>query len=376
MRKTLAVALKEVRQILRDPLSLVMLLGLPAFMLVVFGYAISFDVEHLPLGVRDRDLSPSSRDLIDSFVASRRFDLAGAYADDATLERALESGEIRLALVIPQGFEEDLAAGRATAVQLLLDGTDSNTGATALGYASGFLSAWNAELRVASLKTAGVDDALAAAIAYEPRVWYNPELESSYFLVPGLIGFILMLTSVLSTALSLVRESERGTLEQLQVAPLRALEILLGKILPYLAVALIAVVLILVASRFLFGVVVKGSYLDLFLVTVLYLIGGFGFGLLISTIADTQAVAFQIGIIASMLPTLILSGFIFPIHNMPQALQVLTYVVPARYYLVALRGVILKGTDLTPYLDQVGYLAIYTFIVLAVASVRFARKRV
>jgi len=157
---------------------------------------------------------------------------------------------------------------------------------------------------------------------------------------------------------------------------LRSLQILFGKMLPYLVVALIAVVLILVASRFLFGVVVKGSYLDLFLVTILYLIGGFALGLLISTIADTQAVAFQIGIIAAMLPTLVLSGFIFPIHNMPIALQVLTHIVPARYYLVALRGIILKGTDLTPYLDQVGYLAIYTFIVLTVASVRFARKRV
>jgi len=376
VKKTWAVALKEVRQILRDPLSLLMLLGLPAFMLVVFGYAISFDVEHLPLGVRDHDVSPSSRDLVESFVASGRFDLVGVYAADATLERAIETGEIHVALVIPQGFEQDLAAGRATAVQLLLDGTDSNTGATALGYASGFLSSWNAELQVAALETAGLDGALAAAIAYEPRVWYNPELVSSYFLVPGLIGFILMLTSVLSTALSLVRESERGTLEQLQVAPLRSLQILFGKMLPYLVVALIAVVLILVASRFLFGVVVKGSYLDLFLVTILYLIGGFALGLLISTIADTQAVAFQIGIIAAMLPTLVLSGFIFPIHNMPIALQVLTHIVPARYYLVALRGIILKGTDLTPYLDQVGYLAIYTFIVLTVASVRFARKRV
>lgn len=376
MKKTWAVALKEVRQILRDPLSLIMLLGLPAFMLVVFGYAISFDVEHLPLGVRDHDVSPSSRDLVESFVASGRFDLVGVYTDDATLERAIETGEIHVALVIPQGFEEDLASGDATAVQLLLDGTDSNTGATALGYASGFLASWNAELQMAALGTAGLDDALAAAIAYEPRVWYNPELISSYFLVPGLIGFILMLTSVLSTALSLVRESERGTLEQLQVAPLRSLEILFGKMLPYLAVALIAVVLILAASRFLFGVVVKGTYLDLFLLTILYLMGGFGLGLLISTIADTQAVAFQIGIIAAMLPTLILSGFIFPIHNMPVALQVLTHIVPARYYLVALRGIILKGTDLTPYLDQVGYLAIYTFFVLTVASVRFARKRV
>ncbi len=374
MKKILAVAVKELRQIGRDPLSLVMLLGLPAFMLVVFGYAISFDVEHLPLGVRDRDLSPASRDLVRSFVVTRRFDLAATLAADDEIEPAIESGRIRLALVIPEGFGSDLEAGESAAVQLLLDGTDSNTGATALGYASGVVASWNARLQVARLTAAGVDEALRAAIDYQPRVWYNPELVSSYFLVPGLIGFILMITSVLSTALSLVREAERGTLEQLRVAPLKAVEILLGKILPYLGIALAATVLILAGARFLFGVEVKGSYVDLFLVTILYLVGGFGFGLLISTIADSQAVAFQIGITASMLPTLILSGFVFPIHNMPVVLQYVTYVVPARYYLVALRGVILKGADLGPYLDQVGALGIYTVIVLTVASVRFARK--
>lgn len=374
MRKVLAVALKEVRQIVRDPLSLVMLLGLPAFMLVIFGYAISFDVEHLPLGVQDRDLSPASRELVESFVASRRFDLEAGLPSGADVERALETGRVRLVLIIPERFQRDLAAGRDAAVQLLLDGTDSNSATTALGYASGLVAAVNAKLRTAELGAAGLDAALDAAIDYEPRVWFNPELESSYFLVPGLIAFILMLTSVLSTALSLVREAERGTLEQLRVAPVRSIQILAGKILPYLAIGLLAMTLILTASHYLFGVVVKGSYVDLFLVTILYLVGGFGFGLLISTIAETQAVAFQIGVTASMLPTLILSGFVFPIHNMPQVLQYLTYLFPARYYLVALRGVILKGTDLRPYLDQVGALAIYTAIVLTVASVRFARK--
>lgn len=371
MRKILAVALKEVRQISRDPLSLVMLLGLPAFMLVVFGYAISFDVENLPLGVRDRDMSSASRDLVQSFVASGRFNLVATLERDDDIDAALSSGLIRLAVVIPEHFQRDLNMGRREAgvkVQLLLDGTDSNTGATVLGYASGILRAWN-------LQTAGnAQQVPRAAIDFQPRVWYNPDLNSSYFLVPGLIAFILMLTSVLSTALSLVRETERGTLEQLRVAPVTSVQILLGKIVPYLVIGLASMVLILIASRYLFGVVVKGSYVDLFLITLLYLCGGFGFGLLISTLADTQAVAFQIGVIASMLPTLILSGFIFPIHNMPWLLQILTHIVPARYYLVALRGVILKGAGLGPYLDQVGALALYTFLVLAVASIRFARQ--
>jgi len=376
MRKVFAVAWKEVRQIRRDPLSLLMLLGIPAFMLVVFGYAISFDVEHVPLGVQDRDLSRSSRELVDAFTASGRFDLAGYFPRDAALSRALETGRVRLVLVIPEGYGEDVAAGRRAAVQVLLDGTDSNSATTALGYASGIVRAANAKLLVSALRKAGLEAALEAAIDFEPRVWYNPELESSHFLVPGLIGFILMLTAVLSTALSLVREAERGTLEQLRVSPVGSAQILFGKILPYLVIALLAVVLILVAARALFGIEVKGPYADLFLVTVIYLVGGFGFGLLISTIADSQAVAFQVGLMTSLLPTLLLSGFIFPIHNMPKVLQAVTYAFPARYYLVTLRGIVLKGTNLVPYLDQVAFLSIYALVVLGVASARFARRGV
>jgi ABC-2 type transport system permease protein len=189
------------------------------------------------------------------------------------------------------------------------------------------------------------------------------------------MAFILMLTAVLSTALSLVRETERGTLEQLRVAPLHPVQILAGKILPYLGIALGSVVLILVAARLLFDLEVRGSWPALFIATLLFLIGGFGFGLFISTIAETQAVAFQMGIFAAMLPTLILSGFVFPIRNMPEALQVLTYAVPARYYLVALRGIVLKGTGLAPYWPSVLALGIYSFVVLALAGLRFARAR-
>jgi ABC-2 type transport system permease protein len=376
VRKVWAVALKEVRQIRRDPLSLLMLLGIPAFMLVVFGYAISFDVEHVKLGVQDRDLSPASRDLIDSFTVSGRFDLAGYLPTDGGVRQALETGRMALVLVIPEDYSRNLAAGRQAPVQLLIDGSDSNTATTVLGYASGIAASANARLLVATLEAAGLDDALAAAIRFEPRVWYNPELQSSHFLVPGLIAFILMLTAVLSTALSLVREAERGTLEQLRVSPVHSAQILVGKIFPYLLIALFAVVLILVVARLLFGIEVKGPYEALFLVTILFLVGGFGFGLLISTIADSQAIAFQLGLMTSLLPTLLLSGFIFPIYNMPKALQILTYAFPARYYLVTLRGVILKGTDLTPYWDQVLFLAVYTLFVLTVASVRFARQAV
>jgi ABC-2 type transport system permease protein len=372
VRKILALAAKELRQIRRDPLSLVLLLGLPAFMLVVFGYAISFDVEHVQLGVYDQDKTAAARALVEGFLRSHRFDLAATPQRDAEVDRLLEEGRIQLALVIPRGYGERLARGEGSPVQLVLDGTNSSTAATILGYAEGVVADHNAVALARFTQAAGLE--AGAGLDIEPRVWFNPELDSTHFLVPGLIAFILMITAVLSTALSLVREKERGTLEQLRVSPLATVEVLVGKMLPYLGIALAATALILLAARGLFGVTVRGPYLDLFLVTLLYLVGGFGFGLLISTLADSQAVAFQMGVFASVLPTLILSGFIFPIRNMPLWLQAITHIVPARYYLVVLRGIIVKGTGLGPFLDQVGWLALYSFLVLALASLRFARE--
>ncbi len=374
MKKILAVAVKEMRQISRDPLSLIMLLGIPAFMLVVFGYAVNFDVEGLALVVQNRDPGAASRQLLDTFFQSRRFALAGSLPVDGDAEEVLATDRARGVLVIPERFGEDLAAGRTARVQLLMDGSDSNTATTALGYAQGAIAAVNAGLIRSALRKAGALVVLDAGIAYRPRVWYNPELKSSVFLVPGLVGFILMVTAVLSTALSVVREIERGTMEQLRVAPLRTPQVLLGKMGPYLGISLTATALILGAARLLFQVEVRGSYVALLGATVLYLIGSFGFGLLISTIASSQAMAFQLGVFASLLPSIFLSGFVFPIHNMPGWLQVISHVVPARYYITILRGIMLKGTGLGPYWDQMGALAIYTVVVMGLASARFARQ--
>jgi ABC-2 type transport system permease protein len=263
-----------------------------------------------------------------------------------------------------------VAAGRTASVQLLLDGADANTATTVIGYAEALVASANAALREEALagrvRLSGID--------YQPRVWYNPELESTQFLVPGLIGFILMLTGVLSTALAVVREKERGTMEQLRVTSLRPGELIVGKTLPYLAISLAATVIIIVTAHLLFGVAVRGSYLDLFLATLVYLVGALGFGLLVSSAAESQAMAFQIGLFASMLPAMFLSGFIFPIRSMPLAVQALTYVVPARYFNVILRGVILKGADLMAYWQDLAFLMLYASAVLAVSYARLTRK--
>jgi ABC-2 type transport system permease protein len=272
--------------------------------------------------------------------------------------------------VVPEGFARELAHGGRSPVQLLLDGSDSNSASLALSYASAIVAEFNAE-RMGPLAGAARG---AAALSYEPRVLYNPELRSTQFLVPGLIGMILMITGVLSTALSVVREKERATMEQLRVTSLRPGELIVGKTLPYLGVSLLATCFVLLAARLLFDVTVRGPYLDLFLVTLVYLVGALGWGLMVSSLADTQALAFQIAIVSSLLPSIILSGFVFPIRSMPQPIQWLTYIVPARYFLVVLRGVILKGAGLLPYWRDVAFLLLYASVVLSVAYARLARR--
>lgn len=380
MRKIVAVAHKEIRQISRDPLTLAMLLGVPALMLLLYGFALSFDVRHVALAVQDQDRSAASRELIASFVNSTYFDRVEALDEGADLERLIQRRKARAVLVIPRAFARDLETGRGAEIQLLLDGTDSNTAAAVLGYARAIVQQAGAA-RLAGASIAGASRSsesqsgarLPARIDYRPYVWFNPELDSTQFLVPGLIGFILMLTAVLSTALSVVREKERGTMEQLLVTPLRPQQLLIGKALPYLAISLLATAIVLAAARILFGVVIHGPIFDLFLATLVYLIGALGFGLFISSVAESQAMAFQIGATTSMLPAIFLSGFIFPIHSMPAVLQGISYLVPARYYLVILRGIIQKGAGLTAYPEPMAFLVLYGTVVLALAWMRLVR---
>ena len=403
-----ALAVKEYRQAARDPLTLAMLLGLPTMMLLLYGYAVNFDVRHVRLAVQDRDKSAASRDLASAFVNSGYFDRVADLPAGADLARLTERRQALAILVIPERYGRDVAAGRNARVQLLVDGADANTATTLLGYASALVTQASVEVTRANLtrragapaaggspaipgagaapapaSTTPAATAPAAARApagppldYEPRVWYNPELKSTQFLVPGLVGFILMLTAVLSTALSVVREKERGTMEQLRVSSLTPGELLVGKTLPYLSISLAATVIILLAARVLFGVVVRGSYLDLFAVTLVYLVGALGLGLLVSSIADSQAMAFQLGATTSILPSILLSGFIFPIRAMPAPVRVLTYAVPARYFLVVLRGVILKGAGLAPYWRDLAFLLVYALAVLGLAFARLSRKEV
>ena len=368
LSKVLAVADKEMRQARRDPITLAMLIGMPALFLLLYGYALNFDVRHVPIGVIDLDKGAHSRELIASFVNSTFFDQVADLPAGADVEAFFQRREAKAVLVIPPDFGRDLDAGRQAQAQLLVDGSDAQTASTILSYTTALVGGKNVSL---------VEERIGRAIApidFRPRVWYNPELRSTNFLVPGLVGFILMLTAVLSTAISIVREKERGTLEQLRVTPLGPGQLVAGKTLPYLVISLIAATAILAAARFLFGIEIAGSYFDLFVVTLVYLIGALGFGILVSSLVDTQAMAFQVGTLLSMLPAIFLSGFIFPIHAMPEPLQAITYAFPTRYFLVIVRGVILKGASLWVYWQPFTFLVLYSSLVFAFAWIRLTRQ--
>ncbi|MFH1263997.1 MAG: ABC transporter permease [Pseudomonadota bacterium] len=365
MRKIAAIALKEFRQIRRDPLSLVMLLAFPAVMLLLYGYALNFDVKHVPLAVQDRSRSAESRDLVAGFTHSIYFDQVADLPPDADFHRLFERRTAQAILVIPEGYGRKVGSGRRAPVAFLLDGANASTAATILGYASAVVNEANAELFTQTSNEQ--NRSFSPPLLYRPRVWYNPELKSTQFLIPGLIGFIMMITAVLSTALSIVREKERGTIDQLRITALRPHELILGKTLPYLVISMAAMKIILWAAELLFGIEVRGSQVDLFLATLIFVIGALGLGLLVSSVSATQAMAFQVGSLLAMLPTIFLSGFIFPIRNMPLPLQLITYAFPPRYFLVIMRGVILKGATLLPYLTEMAFLTLYALVVMTIA---------
>jgi len=365
IRRVLAVTAKELLQLKRDWRTAGALLGMPIVLLLIYGFALSFDVQDIRLAVVDRSRTADSRELIQAFLQSGYFVRIATLDETRPLDELFDSGRAQAAVVIDADFAADLAARRPTSIQFVLDGSDSQTASTILGYARQIVAATAPDL---------LEIDFEPPIAAAPVVWYNPNLESTIFLVPGLVAFILMITSVIATALAVVREKERGTMESLRATPLVALELLVGKTLPYLLVGSVAAAGSLALAWLLFDVPIRGSLGWLAVLTVLFLAGGLGWGVLISTIADTQQVAFQMGLLSSMLPTLLLSGFIFPISSMPAALQVISHIVPARYFIAALREVVLKGVGPEVWWNDALALILFGAAVLLLATARTVRS--
>jgi ABC-2 type transport system permease protein len=368
--KTWAVAVKELRQIGRDRRTLLILLFVPAFFLLTYGYALNFDIRNVRLAVQDMDRSSASRELVSSFVNSGYFQFVEEVLADREIAPLIDRNEARAVLVIPSGFGRDAASGTPTSVQLIVNGDNANTATTVVGYARALVAATSARYEI----QARIAPPGGPVLIMEPRVWYNPELRSTLFLIPGLIAYIAMLTAVVSTALSVVREKEAGTMEQVRMAPIGPVPYVVGKTVPYFVISLASSMGVVATSMVLFDLPMRGSWLMLVGAISLFLLGALSFGLLISTIAETQQVAFQLALLASLLPTLMLSGFIFPISSMPVVLRGVTYIVPARYFLVALRGIVLKGVGPEVFWPQLAALAVFVVVILGLASLRLRRQ--
>ena len=343
-----AVAAKEWRQLRRDVRSLLLAFGVPLQLLLLFGYAISWDVRDIPTAVFDQDRSEASRALVDAFRSAGYFHIVRQITTHADADRALAGGRVSAVLVIPVRFAAALQSGGSAPLQLLLDGSDANTATVALGYANAIVASWSPGVRVA---------VAASGVQAETRVWYNEDLESRKVLVPGLVAMIMMMIGSLLTALTIAREWERGSMEQLAATPIRPREIVLGKLLPYLGVGMADVAFTIALGALLFHVPFRGNPLTLVLGSLLFLIGMCGVGIAISTRAKSQRLAVQLSMLLTYLPGMILSGATFDISTMPRVLQLVSWAVPARYYVIMLRGILLKGVGLAdlwlPMLAQI-----------------------
>lgn len=362
---------KEFRQMLRDPRAKPLLFLAPIFQLLVFGYAVTTDVRNTRTFVVDRDRSADSRQLIAALTASGYFRVTGAGERPAELTRALDHGDALLGIEIPRGFSADLAGGRQTSVQLLVDGSTANTANVALGYATRIISRYGLMQGAAAAARAGAGRP-AVGVDLRARAWYNPNLESRVYNVPGVIGLIVMLMSLMLTALAVVREREAGTLEQLMVSPLKPLELIAGKTLPAVLVAFMDLILVSAVALLWFGIPFRGSALVLITSSVLYILTGLGVGLLISTISKTQQEAF-LSLFLFLFPAMILSGLLFPVENMPPAIQYFTLLDPIRHYLVIVRGIFLRGAGWSILYPQILTLLVMGVGVLTFAATRFRK---
>ncbi|MCC7034811.1 MAG: ABC transporter permease [Acidobacteria bacterium] len=373
MRALVAVAVKELHQIARDRRTLGILLLLPALMLLLYGYALNFDIRNVRIAVQDLDRSTRSRELVSAFVNSGYFDLVGYVDATSEMNALVNRNEARALLVVPARFDEDVTNRRPTTVQVIIDGDNANTASTVMGYAQAIVAEFSTTILLRA-RLAGGAAALGPPVTLEPRIWYNPQLSSTLFLVPGLIAFIAMITAVVSTALSVVREKERGTMEQIRMSPIGSGAFILGKTIPYLVLSFAAALLILFTARILFDLPMRGSVPLLWGSILLFLVGAQAQGLLISTLASSQQLAFQVALLSSFLPTFILSGFVFPLTSMPVPIQVISHVVPARYFLVALRAIVLKGAGLEAFWEQLVALGIFSAVVLGLAALRLRKE--
>ena len=368
MKRLLALMIKEFRQLSRDPLTLRMIIMVPLMQTFMFGYAINFDVKHLKMVVLDESRSYDSRELIAKMATSEYFDVIGAVNSFGELQRTLDTATASVGLVIDADYGKDRHRGTPAKAMLIVNASDSTTATSAMSIASGIANG----IAVRTLATRARWNARELPVDMRVRPWYNPDLRTANFIIPGLLAIILTFSLIMFTASSIVRERELGTLEQLQVTPLTRTQLIVGKILPFLVIGYIQLTLIVVLMRYLFDIPIVGSVPALYLLSGLYIASVLGLGIFVSTVAQTQMQATQISMFF-LLPFVFLSGYVFPIAGMPTFFQYLTYLIPANYYLQIVRGIVLRGASITDLLQPIGWLSFYTVAIISFAILRFRK---
>ncbi|OQA07182.1 MAG: Inner membrane transport permease YbhS [Firmicutes bacterium ADurb.Bin373] len=367
MGRILAILKKEFLQMRRDRLTLGMVFALPLFQLLLFGYAIQTEVKHIPTAVFDQSLSAESRDMLEAFSASGYFDVYYSAAGYAEITHMIDSGKARVGIIFPPDFSENLKRGDTAAVQVLVDASDSMSSATAIATANaiGLLKSQKFFIQKTQL----------ANIPYDIRVrpWYNPDGITAYYMVPAILGIIVTMTMVMMTAAAIVRERERGTLEQLMVTPIKSYELMLGKIIPYIGLGYLQITVALLVGALVFHVPIQGSLLELYGLTLFFITASLGIGILISNIAKNQMQAFQMSFFV-LLPSIMLSGFLFPREAMPLIVQYIGDILPLTYYLVIIRGIVLKGIGFSYLISQVAALLVFSVVLVTLSIIKFKKR--
>ena len=369
------IAWKELRQLRRDRMTIAMMVVVPLMQLMLFGYAINTDVRHMPTIVYDQDRTAQSRDLYRSLEATGFYDIIGEVRDYDEIARAMKSGQAKVGLVIPARYASNIKRGRGSTLQLIVDGSDPQTVASATNTAASLVAARSSELTLAKLVRSGgaPGRTMVQPIAVEPNTWYNADLRTAVYIVPGLIGVILTMTMVMLTAMAIARERERGTLEQLIVSPVKNVELVVGKILPYVIIGYVQITLILLAGRVIFAVPFLGSVALLYALSFVFIAANLALGLFFSTIAKTQQQAMQMSFFF-LLPNILLSGFMFPFEAMPVPAQWLSQALPLTHFLRIVRGITLKGSGFADAAPELVWLTAILFLLVLMASLRFSKK--
>jgi len=371
--RLLSLIRKEFIQIIRDPRTLGMIFVMPVMQLFLLGYAATNDVRNISLVVFDQDKSPQSRELLDAYRAADYFRLDYDVNDEESIRYLIDSNRARAAIIIPPDYSQKIASGRVAQVAFVIDGSDPTVASTALAAANLIAQSKSTAIMTGRLAARGQAGAIQLPVETRTQVWYNPDLVSAYFMIPALIGQILFTITIILTAVSVVRERERGTIEQLIVTPIRSWELVVGKITPYVVIVFIDMIEVLVAGVLIFGIPINGSLPLLLILSALFLVTTLGLGLFISTIANTQQEA-MLSAMFTMLPSIFLSGFFFPIAAMPLPLQWISYLMPPRYYLIIVRSIILKGSGAENLVEEIVALSIFAVVIMGAAAMRFKKR--